>query len=385
MKIVSRFLFPFLIAVTIAIACQVPVFRYALERWQNDPYQVFIVSEGELVGEAKAAFEHLRAIEDDFKSPANVYSEKIDLSKEPGDSPLRQHVREGKIELPAILLYYPDDRLKYPPIWTAPATKPHVQALAVSPVRTEIIRRILTGDSAVWVFVECGDKALDDAAYLQLQKHIKEASKELVLPEGVIAADKAQEAIDKGQLFDQSNVLRSEIPLKLAFSQLRVSRNDAAEQPFLQMLLHCESDLGEFKAEPMVFPVFGRGRALGITLDNVWDYCAYITGACSCEVKKQNPGVDLLTALDWDAVIEGSQIIIDKVLPPLEGVASLLEEPGIPKIDATVPMAHSETGQASVSKDSRQGSSMGRNIGIAICVMIGVVFFGSLLLRRGSN
>ena len=391
MKIVSRFLFPFLLAVTVAIACQVPVFRYALERWQNDPYQAFIVSEGELVGEAKAAFEHLRAIEDDFKSPANVYSDKIDLSKEPGDSPIRQHVREGKIELPAILLYYPDDRLKYPPIWTAPATKPHVQALAGSPVRAEIIRRILTGDSAVWVFVECGDKALDDAAYLQLQKHIKEATKELVLPEGVIAADKAQEAVDKGQLFDQSNVLRSEIPLKLAFSQLRVSRTDAAEQPFLQMLLHCEPDLGEFKAEPMVFPVFGRGRALepligkGLTLDNVWDYCAYITGACSCEVKKQNPGVDLLTALDWDAVIEGSQIIIDKVLPPLEGVASLLHEPGIPKTDATVPVAHSETGQASVSNDSPQGSSMGRNIGIAICVMIGVVFFGSLLLRRGSN
>jgi len=156
-------------------------------------------------------------------------------------------------------------------------------------------------------------------------------------------------------------------------------------------LLHCEPDLGEFKAEPMVFPVFGRGRALepligkGITLDNVWDYCAYITGACSCEVKKQNPGVDLLTALDWDAVIEGSQIIIDKVLPPLEGVASLLQEPGIAKTEAAVPVAHSATGQANVSKEFRKGSSMRRNIGIAIAVMIGVVLIGSLLLCRGSN
>ena len=224
-----------------------------------------------------------------------------------------------------------------------------------------------------------------------MDKHIREATKELKLPEGVIVADDAQEAIEKGQLFDQSNVLRSEIPLKLSFSQLRVSRKDAAEQAFLQMLLNCEPDLGDYKDEPMVFPVFGRGRALepligkGLSLDNVWDYCAYITGACSCEVKKQNPGVDLLTALDWDAATEGSQAIIDKILPPLEGVASLLQETDSPKVDEPSPEALSGTAGFNVSDDPRKSSPFSRNIGFAIAGIFGVVFVGSLFLRRGGN
>ena len=144
----------FLIGATLADACQVPVFRYALERWRNDPYQVFVVANGELEAGARKTFEQLRALEEDFKAPANIYAKKVDLAKEPLDSPLRKHVKDGKIDLPAILLYYPEERLKYPPIWTAPATQDRVKVLANSPVRREVLQRILKGDSAVWVMVE---------------------------------------------------------------------------------------------------------------------------------------------------------------------------------------------------------------------------------------
>ena len=94
--------------------------------------------------------------------------------------------------------------------------------------------------------------------------------------------------------------------------------------------MHMESDLKDLKDKPMFFPVFGKGRALepligeGIDEDNVLDYCSYITGACSCEVKKQNPGIDLLTRLDWIAAMEGSEIVLEKLLPPMEGVAVVL-------------------------------------------------------------
>ncbi|MCB1088647.1 MAG: hypothetical protein KDM63_16535, partial [Verrucomicrobiae bacterium] len=75
----------------------------------------------------------------------------------------------------------------------------------------------------------------------------------------------------------------------------------------------------------MVFPVFGRGRLLepligkGVRSENVMEYATYICGACSCEVKDQNPGVDLLIAADWDTALHGSEVVIEKVLPPLEG------------------------------------------------------------------
>jgi hypothetical protein len=74
------------------------------------------------------------------------------------------------------------------------------------------------------------------------------------------------------------------------------------------MLIHSESDLAE-RTEPMVFPVYGRGRALwgligpGITASNIRDSASFLVGACSCEVKEQNPGFDLLLAADWDELL----------------------------------------------------------------------------------
>ncbi len=56
--------------------------------------------------------------------------------------------------------------------------------------------------------------------------------------------------------------------------------------------------------------IYGRGRALfsslgkGIQRDNLIQDVEFITGACSCTVKEQNPGVDLLMSYNWNAVAE---------------------------------------------------------------------------------
>jgi hypothetical protein len=61
--------------------------------------------------------------------------------------------------------------------------------------------------------------------------------------------------------------------------------------------------------DPMIFPVFGRGRALlpligaGITPENIEDSGSFLVGACSCEVKELNPGFDLLLAADWNGLL----------------------------------------------------------------------------------
>ena len=103
----------------------------------------------------------------------------------------------------------------------------------------------------------------------------------------------------------KDKLLREDLPLKMSFSILRVSRTDAAEKHFVHILRHMEKDLSA-AAEPMVIPVFGRGLALyaivgkGITENNVADAATFLTSACSCEVKQLNPGVDLLMTVDWD-------------------------------------------------------------------------------------
>ena len=315
---------------SLAEACQVPVFRYALERWKNDPYQIFVIAEGDLEKEAKEAFDLLRGLEVDEATPANVLVEAINLKDDRDAETFRKHLKEKSLSLPAIFVYYPDDRLTYPPIWAGKATIQNANAIVDSPIRREVLSRILKGDSAVWLMVESGKREVDDTAFSKMGEYLKVAEKELELPEGVIGAARAREALALGQFIDETNVLDSEIELKLSFSRLRMSRESASELPFLEMLMHMESDLKDLKDQPMFFPIFGKARALepligdGIDEDNVLDYCSYITGACSCEVKKQNPGIDLLTRLNWISAIEGSEVVLEKLLPPMEGVAVVL-------------------------------------------------------------
>ena len=90
------------------------------------------------------------------------------------------------------------------------------------------------------------------------------------------------------------------------------------------MLTHLEDDLGTFANEPMVFPVFGRGRVLepligaGINKENVLEHSGYLCGACSCEIKDQNPGIDLLIAANWEPVDTTPKPVIVRITPSAE-------------------------------------------------------------------
>jgi hypothetical protein len=147
------------------------------------------------------------------------------------------------------------------------------------------------GDSAVWVLLASGDAAKDAAAEQLLQAEVERLAKGLKLPE-LTAAPEEQPAGKANR------------PLRLAFSVLRVGRTDPAEEMLVRMLINTEDDLPG-RSDPMVFPLFGRGRAMpalvgaGITPENIKDAATFLAGPCSCEVKRDNPGVDLLLTADW--------------------------------------------------------------------------------------
>jgi hypothetical protein len=60
---------------------------------------------------------------------------------------------------------------------------------------------------------------------------------------------------------------------------------------------------------PFAAPVFGRGRVLGAwaleELDDLMieDTSLFLTGRCSCRVKNENPGWDLLLKVDWETAL----------------------------------------------------------------------------------
>jgi len=74
---------------------------------------------------------------------------------------------------------------------------------------------------------------------------------------------------------------------------------------------------------PIVYPICGRGRAFTalvgdeITENTVIEVCRALAGACSCEIKEQNPGIDLFMPVNWDGEITDAMVYYQP--PPLTG------------------------------------------------------------------
>ncbi len=331
---INRIAFLILAISSAAEACQVPVFRYALERWRPDPYELVIVHEGPLTDEHKPSLVYLEESLVGPKGPlVNLRYETIDLTKEKTQVDHWKKLH-GKSKVPTAHLFFPHEAYEKDsrPIWNGTFNNKSVDAILDSPIRQKVVKRILAGDSAVWLFLESGNEKEDEKAFKALQGYAKTAGKEIEIPKGVIQ----KSALEDPNLVlgpsDAENVLESSVPLKIAFSIHRLSRKDPKETILRAMLLHLEDDLRDkdISSKPMVFPAFGKGRVLppligkGINEENVLGDCGYLCGPCSCQVKNQNPGMDLLVKTDWWTALEGSSVIVEKELPPLTGVDDLI-------------------------------------------------------------
>jgi len=256
--------------------CNIPVFRYALERWAAAPYEVVAFHRGPLGDEGKAALNVLR------EGGANVAVDRIDVS-EPVPQKWNDILAKTKLQAPCMVAVYPGTDIV---AWSGPLSPDAARKLADSPARREVAKRLLEGDSAVWLMLDSGDAAKDDAAATTLDAELKKLVQGLKLPPH--AADDPP--------------LLSDVPVRIAFSVLRLKRSDPAETALITMLQNSEAGL----EGPIVYPIFGRGRALwamagkGLTPDNIAEAAMFLIGACSCEAKDLNPGLDLLFTADWE-------------------------------------------------------------------------------------
>lgn len=263
-------------------ACDVPVFRYALERWAPATYGLNVHVPVDLSAADGYSRESIQMIVEG----ANCTLEYVGVA---GIAPVNDAL---KLEL-----VYPGPWGRDIGIWSGQAAAKDIDELLDSPARREIAREIMDGASAVWVFLECPDKSRNETALGRLEAFLERNERELRLPESVARL----------QLSMSGN-------LRVAFPIVRVSRSDVRERAFVGMLLNSEPDLESYKSEPMAFPVFGRGRVLyalvgeGINEENVSGACAFLTGPCACEIKDSSPGMDLLFKVDWTSGLDESWV-----------------------------------------------------------------------------
>ncbi|MFQ3592899.1 MAG: hypothetical protein SNJ82_06875 [Gemmataceae bacterium] len=276
-----RSFFAMLILAGVASACSVPVFRYALERWPVSTYTALVIYDQPLPVEQQQRL-------DDLARQGNL---KIVAVHKDHLTPEQADIWDER-PLPFVSIRYPDSEATSYAAWSGKLDDLPKQ-LIDSPARRQLVRWLAEGVSVVWIVVE-GDEATDKL----LRHELARFQKAFKLPE--------VEPVD----------LRTALPLELRFEILSLKR-DSDEALFVEQLVNITPELREAKG-PIVFPVLGRGRVLwgifgeGLNANEISTSANYACGACSCQVKEANPGVDLLLPADWPTLLK----VEDQPKPP---------------------------------------------------------------------
>jgi hypothetical protein len=253
------------------------VFRFALDRWVADKFLLEVPGDWFDSAAGKAFEEELRA-------------SKINLELAASDLP------DGKA------------RLSYPQgaefvLWEGALEPKAIKDMTKSPARDKLADLISSGESGVWVFVP-GKDAEKTATFK------KRLTERLAFLETV-------GEIPEQDLSDPDNHLAPGPELRVGFEVLEVKRDDPAEALFVKMLASPDGKELLESGEPFAAPVYGRGRVLGVwgadDLDDagIDEVSLFLLGACSCRVKAQNPGWDLLMGVDWDEKLMAAAMAAD--------------------------------------------------------------------------
>lgn len=269
-----------------ASACTIPVFRYALENWRLDTFDLTLFHRGPLpptLAQAIKAQTHR----------SNVVLTSVDLDGTLSPAQRKLWAKQTGTTLPWLVVR---SRAEEGPNWSGPATPENLAALIDSPARQRIVRAMSGGATAVFVLLGGGHAKKDEATREMIASELRRQEQAIRLPEQ--SADGPQ--------------IRLPLPLAVRFEVLTIRRDDPRERAFVQLMLSSEEGLDQVEG-PILLPVFGRGRLLGslygddLTGEQVYGVARFLCRACSCQLKELNPGADLIIAADWDAIFAKMQ------------------------------------------------------------------------------
>jgi hypothetical protein len=155
-----------------------------------------------------------------------------------------------------------------------------LHGLTTSPLRERIASEIMAGKLCVLLYLQSGDKLKDESGLKIIQESLNSS------------------------------------PFGDVITIIALSRNSKEESTFVSLLLNVEDDLKRIH-EPMIFGIFGRFKALepllgkGITQDNIRLMIDFLTADCSCLIKDNLPGVDILFTNKWE---NPSPALVNKIL-----------------------------------------------------------------------
>lgn len=361
-----------------ALACKLPVFRYALERWEVDRYRLVALVNDERDATVDEALALLRSLD---SQSMNVEVEIIELATLSEDQWWQLEGLDGEAAS-RLQVHFPKNRGEVSLGWSGELTAANVRAWMDSPVRNTLVEDLVAGVSVVWLQVDGADENQNARVAEQLDAALKRASQEMTIPDGVIAQDDAAEYLQQHPEASLDDVLRSDVPLKVEFRSHRISREDADEWATVAMIDGLRGKIDQ----PLLVPVFGRGRMLdaipcdGVKPDVIVNACRYMVGECSCTVKALHPGADLLLRVNWQQAL-GADLMV--VASSIQQTPVLVEIPeGETSEDATALSLSATTAAEPFAADTTPSVtqlpvarfSMQKRVGIGALVL-GILWF----------
>lgn len=327
-----------------AWACDTPVYRYAMYRWQPAPYELYCFYTGQLDADSQKIAAAGELCATDEAAPANLVVFPVDVQNDKelaGVPPDIQEAwdKQSSKQTPWYLISSPVGVH----IFGGTITEGDVAALVDSPLRRDVGQLLEQGKAGVYLLVTSDDQAANELAEQEIRSVLDDVANGKISLYAAPSRSTGESA--------------PKVPA-MEFGLVKVARSEANEKWLIDCLLALAPDLRS-STEPLAFLIYGRGRTLfsslgkGIHRDNLMLDVEFITGACSCTVKEQNPGVDLLMSYNWNAVAEtlaqqfgaeegnpyrfsGDALFPELVIP--------LDEPPAPKTDvAAGPSSAPET------------------------------------------
>jgi len=172
-------------------------------------------------------------------------------------------INSGEVTEPYYGLYYKNR------FFSAYKTADELRGLTSSPLRNKIASEIMSGKLCVMLYLKTDDREKDEKGMKILNKTLESS------------------------------------PFGRIITVIELSRNSRDEHHFASMLLNVEDDL-RYIQEPMLFGIFGRFKALepllgkGISVENINLMIDYFTAECSCLIKDDLPGTDILFPDKWE-------------------------------------------------------------------------------------
>ncbi|MFC4990812.1 hypothetical protein [Rubritalea tangerina] len=197
----------------IAYACQVPVFRYALERWETDKYALYLVTPKPLSAEQTQLAEKIIAAQDTTNFELNSIVLEGLSERELWQLP----EIDTSITEPTLMLFAPAKTQQTKPLYTTSFTGSGFQQLVTSPVRKQLVKKLIAGTSCIWIVIHNNKPQEALAIQQDLDKHLAKIETKIEIADAVVETDERHTIDDSTDLDD---VLRSSIPLKIEFGSL---------------------------------------------------------------------------------------------------------------------------------------------------------------------